>query len=113
MLSINPNQNSTKAIKGSEKTLRWEILENKIPKHIFNILKKKFINLSQSYKKEQKSPKRERERILTIFLWEKYGLNGKNNIKFIQNKMEKRRVKIYKRENEEESVTVKLRVVGR
>ena len=62
MLSINPNQNSTKAIKGSEKTLRWEILENKIPKHIFNILKKKFINLSQSYKKEQKSPKRERER---------------------------------------------------
>ena len=97
--------------------MRWEILENKIPKHIFDIFFKKIINLSQSYKKEQKSPKRERERererILTIFLWEKYGLNGKNNIKFIQNKMEKRRVKIYKRENEEESVTVKLRVVER
>ena len=40
-------------------------------------------------------------------------MNGKNNIEFIQNKMEKRRVKIYKRENEEESVTVKLRVVER
>ena len=78
--------------------------------------KKKSSTLVRVIRKNKNPPKereRERERILTIFLWEKYGLNGKNNIKFIQNKMEKRRVKIYKRENEEESVTVKLRVVER
>ena len=37
---------------------------------------------------------RERERVLIIFVWEKYGLIGGNDIKFIQNKMRIRRVKL-------------------
>ena len=40
-------------------------------------------------------------------MWEKYGLNWENDIKFIQNKMERRRVKILKRENDEGSVKLK------
>ena len=36
----------------------------------------------------------ERERVLTFFAWEKYKLNGGNDIKFIQNKIERRKVKI-------------------
>ena len=55
-LSINPNQNTTKAIR-----------------------------------------ERERERVLTIFLLEKYGLNWRNDIKFIQNKMGRKIIK-YKKE---------------
>ena len=36
------------------------------------------------------------KRILTIFLWEKYRLNERIGIEFIQNKIGKRRVKIKK-----------------
>ena len=31
---------------------------------------------------------RERERALIVFVWDKYGLNGRNNIKFRQIKWE-------------------------
>ena len=47
--------------------------------------------------KNKNPPKegRERERESThIFVWEKYGLNGRNDIKFINNKIGRRRVKI-------------------
>ena len=54
-------------------------------------LNKKTINLNQSYKKEQKSSKRERE-YLQFFVWKKIW---------------RRRVKIQERGNEEESLTVK------
>ena len=37
---------------------------------------------------------RERERVLIVFVWKKYGLIGINDFKFIQNKMGRRRVKI-------------------
>ena len=37
---------------------------------------------------------RERERVLTIFLWEKYGLNERIGIELTQNKIGKRRAKI-------------------
>ena len=38
---------------------------------------------------------RERERESTLdFLWEKYGLNERNDIWFIQNKIGKRRIKV-------------------
>ena len=37
---------------------------------------------------------RERERVLTIFLWEKYGLNERIGIEFTQHKIGKRIVKI-------------------
>ena len=41
------------------------------------------------------TPKESRERESThCFVWEKYGLNCRNDIKFIQNKMERRRLKI-------------------
>ena len=63
-LSINPNQNSTKAIKGERRLC------------------------------DEKKESKERERVLTIFMWENYGLNRRNNIKFIQNKMKRRKVKI-------------------
>ena len=46
------------------------------------------------YKKEQKSTKRERERVLIDILWEKYGLHGRNDTKFIQKKIRRRRVEI-------------------
>ena len=57
----------------------------------------KNINLNQSYKKEQKSREREREREreYSMFLCgKKSGLNRINDIKFIQNKIERRKVKI-------------------
>ena len=55
---------------------------NTIPKHILK--KKKTINFNQSYKKEQKlNQKRERDRVLAIFVQEKYGLNRENDIKFM------------------------------
>ena len=37
---------------------------------------------------------RERERVLTFFCMVNYRLNGRNDTKFIQNKMERRIVKI-------------------
>ena len=84
-------------------------MKNTIPKNIFFF--KKIINLNWSYKKEKKflerERERERERVLIIFVWKKYGLNEKNDIKFIQNKMERKIVKLWERENDEESVTVK------
>ena len=52
-LHINPNQNSTKAIR--------EICDGKFKKYNTKKLNKKTINLNQSYKKEQKSSERERE----------------------------------------------------
>ena len=60
------------------------------------------INLNQNYKKEQKFTKikerereREREREYSQFLCgKKYGLNGGNGIKFIQNKMGRKRIKL-------------------
>ena len=63
--------------------------------HIKKELKKKkrTINLNQRYKKEQKSTEREREST-HILLGEKYGLDEENDIKFIQNEMGRRRVKI-------------------
>ena len=38
-------------------------------------------------KNPPKKVERERERELIVFLWKKYGLNGQNDIKFIQNKI--------------------------
>ena len=65
----------------------------KFKKYNTKKLNKKTINLNQSYKKEQKS--RERKREYSQFLCgKKYGLNGINDIKFIQNKGGRRRVKI-------------------
>ena len=80
-------------------------LKNTIPKHIFFIIiikKKNPTNFNQSYKKEQKSRERERERernsthsfFFFFFCGKKHELNGRNHIKFIQNKMGRRRVKI-------------------
>ena len=43
----------------------------------------------------------------------KYGLNGKNDIKFIQNKIGKKCVKIYERKKNKGNVTVKERIGGR
>ena len=51
---------------------------------IKHILKKNTINLNQSYTKEQKSTKRERVLIILVFLQEKYGLNERYDIEFIQ-----------------------------
>ena len=53
-LHINPNQNSTKAIR--------VICDRKFKKYNTKKLNKKTINLNYSYKKEQKSRERERER---------------------------------------------------
>ena len=53
-LHINPNQNSTKAIR--------VICDGKFKKYNTKKLNKNSINLNQSYKKEQKSKERERER---------------------------------------------------
>ena len=69
--------------------------KNTIPKHIFE---NKTINLNQSIRKNKNSPKeskeREREREYSVFVWEKYELNERNDIIFIQNKMGRRRVKL-------------------
>ena len=64
--------------------------------NFFFLKKKKTINLNQNYKKEKRSTReKERERESTyIFLRGKYRLNGRNDIEFIQNKMERRIVKI-------------------
>ena len=43
----------------------------------------------------------------------KYGLNGKNDNKFIQNKIGKKCVKIYERKENKGNVTVNERIVGR
>ena len=49
--------------------------------------KKKINNLNQSYKKEQTIHQKKVERQNTnSFCVERYGLNGRNDIKFIQNK---------------------------
>ena len=43
----------------------------------------------------ERERERERERVLIVFVWKKkYELNEINDIKFIQNKMGRRRVKI-------------------
>ena len=68
---------------------------------------KKPINLSQNYKKEPhkkrfikmnnntpREREREREREYSRFCVRKYRLNGRNYIKYIQNKMGRRRIKI-------------------
>ena len=88
-LSINPNQNSTKAIKG-ERRLCDEKLKNTYSK------KKKSSTLIRVIRKNKNIPKerKERERVLTSFMWENYGLNERNDIKFIQNKMGRKKVKI-------------------
>ena len=74
-------------------------LESTIPKQI---LKKKTIKKIKKKKpstsiiilRKNKNPwERERERVLTVFLRGKYGLNGRNHIEFIQNQMGRRRVK--------------------
>ena len=62
-LHNNPNQNSTKAIK--------VICDGKFKKYNTKKLNIKTINLNSSYKKEQKSRERERERVLTFL----YGKN--------------------------------------
>ena len=63
------------------------ICDGKFKKYNTKKLNIKTINLNSSYKKEQKSRERERERESThFFVWKKYGLNGLNDIKFIQKK---------------------------
>ena len=47
--------------------------------------------------KTERERERERERVLIVFVWEKNRLNKRNDIKFIQNKMERRKPK-YKKE---------------
>ena len=44
--------------------------------------------------RKNKNPPRKRERVFTVFVWKKDELNGRNYIKFIQNKMGRRIVKI-------------------
>ena len=80
-------------------------LKNTIPKHIFFIIiiKKKtpptLIRVIRKNKNPERERERERERDSThnfffFFCGKKHELNGRNHIKFIQNKMERRRVKI-------------------
>ena len=47
-------------------------------------------------KKKNLPRERERENIYThnFLVWKKYGLNERNDVKFIQNKMGRRRVKL-------------------
>ena len=52
------------------------------------------LSLLKKNQKRERERERERERVLTVFVWKKYGLIEINDIKFIQNKMERRRVKI-------------------
>ena len=73
-LSINPNQNSTKAIKRKEKTFWWDIKT-----HTHNTkthIKKKPSTLIRVIRKNKNSPKKSRESTHS-FMWEKYGLNRK------------------------------------
>ena len=48
--------------------------------------KKDFKRVKKRTKIHQKKVERERERerVLRVFVWEKYELNGRNDIKFIQ-----------------------------
>ena len=83
-------------------------LKSTIPKQIFkNKNKKKSSTLIRIIRKNKIPPKeecvyiyiyiyreRERERVLTVILCKKYGLNKRNDIEFIQNKIGRRRVKI-------------------
>ena len=74
--------------------------------------KKKPNNLNQSYKKEQTIHQKKVERQNTnSFCVERYGLNGRNDIKFIQNKMERKKNQILDRENDKRSIMVKQRAV--
>ena len=64
--------------------------KNAITKHIkkkpsvlIRVIKKNKNSLKESRERE-----RERERVFTVFVQEKYGLNGRNNIKFTQIKWE-------------------------
>ena len=61
-LSINLDKNSTKVIKGKEKTFWWDIKKQKntIPKHILK--KKKPSTLIRVIRKNKNSPKERRER---------------------------------------------------
>ena len=56
-------------------------------------MEKKKINLNLSYEEELKSSKR-KKREYSHFCVEKNGLNGRNDIKFLQNKIEIKRFKI-------------------
>ena len=69
-------------------------------------MKKKTINLNQSYKKEHKFTKRkQREREYSQFCVGKIWIKQENDIKFIQNKMGRRRVKIlFKKKKERKEV---------
>ena len=58
-----------------------------------NLKKKKKYNTNTQKNHEHKC-ERERERVLTFFCMVNYRLNGRNDTKFIQNKMERRIVKI-------------------
>ena len=77
--------------------------------------KKKPLTLIRVIRKNKNPPKesrerereRERERVLITFVWEKYALNEKNDIKFIKIKMGRRKVKLYETEKDEGSVMVK------
>ena len=62
-LHINPNQNSTKAIR--------VICDGKFKNYITKKKKKNTINLNYRYKKDQISRERERERVLIVFVWKK------------------------------------------
>ena len=60
-----------------------------------NLKKKKKYNTNTQKNHEHKCEReRERERVLTFFCMVNYRLNGRNDTKFIQNKMERRIVKI-------------------
>ena len=62
--------------------------------HIKKEKKKEPLTLIRVLRNNKNPPKESRERESThSFVWEKYGLNWENDIKFIQNKMERRRVK--------------------
>ena len=78
-LSINPNKNSTKVIKGKEKTFWWDIKKKKKHNTKTHIKKKKPSTLIRVIRKNKNLPREgERERESThSFVWEKYELNGK------------------------------------
>ena len=60
-----------------------------------NLKKKKKYNTNTQKNHEHKCEREsERERVLTFFCMVKYILNGRNDTKFIQNKMERRIFKI-------------------
>ena len=71
-------------------------LEQFLSTAIFEFDLIRFVAVFDSLSDWNASMERERERELTIFLWEKYGLNERIGIEFIQNKIGKRRVKIKK-----------------